>query len=144
MLDLWYRGTTILRTSGAIYPTTERNIQEDLNLQHRRWKNFKSRKNISTSLTSLFENCIFVDINFRARCLWVELFANFCLYSAVILNSLKDIAKLFSHWFKRVPYWSDGPCNCDALNNEFIICGHAKLGVSLKASENNYYYLSAS
>jgi len=34
----------------------------------------------------------------------------FGLYSAVILNSLKCTAKLFLHWFKRVPYWRNMPC----------------------------------
>jgi len=44
----------IFGTSGAIYPPTERNIQEDLILQHHHWENFKSRKNISASLASVF------------------------------------------------------------------------------------------
>jgi len=59
----------ILRKSGALFPATERNIQEDLNLQHHRWDNFKSRKNISTPLTLVFEIFIFVAINFYARCM---------------------------------------------------------------------------
>jgi len=59
----------ILPTSGAIYPATERNIQEDLNLQHHRWNNFKSRKNISAPLNPLFEICNFVAINSYTRCL---------------------------------------------------------------------------
>jgi hypothetical protein len=59
----------ILRTSGAIYPATESNIPEDMNLQHHRWENFESRKNISTPLTLVFEICNLVAINSHARCL---------------------------------------------------------------------------
>ena len=67
MLELSYKGTMIIRTSGAIYPATERNIQEDLNLQHHRWDNFKSRNNIATPLTLMFEIFIFIAINSYAR-----------------------------------------------------------------------------
>jgi hypothetical protein len=37
-----------------------------------------------------------------------------------------------------------GHANVDAVTNKLVISGHARPGVSIKASENNYYNLSAS
>ena len=82
----------ILRTSGAVYPATEHNIQEDLNLQHHRWQKFKSRKNISTPLTLLFEICTLLPLTLMLGASK----SNFGLYSDVILNTLKYTAKLYS------------------------------------------------
>jgi hypothetical protein len=69
VLGLCYKLTMIFRTSGAIYPPTERNIQEDLNLQHHRRENLESRKIISNPLPPVFEICTFNAINSRASCL---------------------------------------------------------------------------
>jgi len=57
----------IFGMSGAVIPATVRNIQEDLYLQHHRWDNFKSRNNIATPLTLMFEIFIFIAINSYAR-----------------------------------------------------------------------------
>ena len=53
----------IIRMSGAIYPATGRNFQEDVNLQLHLCDSFKSRDNISIPLTQDFEICNFVAIN---------------------------------------------------------------------------------
>ena len=78
----------ILRTSGAVYTATERNIQEDLNLQHHRWQNFKSRNNC-LKFAPLSPLILMLGV-------YKPNSANFGPYSALILNSLKYIAKLFS------------------------------------------------
>ena len=144
MLELWRKRTLILRTSGAIYPATERNIQEDLNLQHHRWENFKSRKNVSTSLTLVFEICTFIAINYHATSCKSNSLQTF-LFIVLWYWTDWSISPNYVHFDWNVCHTEAmGHADCDAVTKKLILSGQARLGVSLKRSENNYYTPSAS